>query len=104
AHDSTQGKHGRFVRWPAIRCASRNARSMEAWAWRIQRDDFDVGMAAPSLWSAGDPHLPARMFRTNFNETPGLQFNGKSTRVFARSAGTRCGISRDARTRDEAVC
>ena len=104
ADDSAQGKHGRFFQWAAVRCASRNARSMEAWAWRIQHYDFDFAMAAADLRPAGDPHVPTRMFRANFNETPRLQFTGKSARVFARSAGTRCRVSRDTRTRYEAVC
>src|SRR5438094_892886 len=104
ADHSGQGKHGRFVQWFATRCTWRNARSMETWPWRIQHDDFDLAMAAADLRNAGDPYVSARMFRTHFNETPRLQFTGKTTRVFARSAGTRRGISRDARTRNEAVC
>ena len=69
---------------------------MAAWSRSIQHDDFDLTLAARDHGIAGDSPISARMFRTDFDETPGLQFAGKSAGLFARLAGTRRGISHHA--------
>src|SRR4030095_8140766 len=77
---------------------------MEARSRSIQHDDFDFALATRDYGAASDPSISARMFRTDFDETSGLQSAGKSAGVFTGPAGTRRGISRHARTRAEAIC
>ena len=55
----------------------------EAWPWPIRCDDFHFALAAGDFRSASDFAVPARLFRTNLDKTPGLQFAGKSPGIFA---------------------
>src|SRR5439155_7730837 len=72
ANDCAQGKRGRFVWWSAVRYSSHYAASMEAWPWSLEHNDFNVAVAARDRRSSGDSGISARLFRTNFDETPWL--------------------------------